>query len=155
MCISAEEGTGHSYTAAVNRVGILDTNRNFHSWPFTSIADLREEIRNNRKCEKIIFIDNLTVYVDLKKEDIINLLRDFPNVLFVFLAHEDERGEPQGAPAVMAKQMAYAYFHVKGKAAFATVRGGNDGRIDIDEETAALIHGDNTRPQTSFQKPRI
>lgn len=142
--ISAEEGTGSSYTKAVNRVGIQDTNRNFHSWPFVSIDDLREEIKNNRKCEKIIFIDNLTVYTDLKKDDIITLLQDFPKVLFVFLAHEDERGEPLGAPATIAKQMAYAYFHVKGKAAYATVRGGKNERIDIDEETASLIHGDKT-----------
>ena len=40
--------------------------------------------------------------------------------------------------------MAYAYFHVKGKAAYATVRGGKNERIDIDEETASLIHGDKT-----------
>lgn len=153
LYISAEEGTGYSYTAAVNRVGILDSNRNFHSWPFTSLEDLREEIKGNRKCEKIIFIDNLTVYTDIKKEDIINLLRDFPNVLFIFLAHEDERGEPLGSPAVTAKQMAYAYFHVKGKAAFATVRGGKNERIDIDEETAALIHGDNIEKLSpTFQK---
>ena len=144
LYISAEEGTGSSYTKAVNRVGIQDTNRNFHSWPFVSIDDLREEIKNNRKCEKIIFIDNLTVYTDLKKDDIITLLQDFPKVLFVFLAHEDERGEPLGAPATIAKQMAYAYFHVKGKAAYATVRGGKNERIDIDEETASLIHGDKT-----------
>lgn len=84
LYISAEEGTGSSYTKAVNRVGIQDTNRNFHSWPFVSIDDLREEIKNNRKCEKIIFIDNLTVYTDLKKDDIITLLQDFPKVLFCF-----------------------------------------------------------------------
>lgn len=143
LYISAEEGTGYSYTAAVNRVGILDTNRNFHSWPFISFEDLRTEIKENRKCEKIIFIDNLTEYIDLKKEDIITLLRDFPRTLFIFLAHEDERGEPLGAPAVTAKQKAYVIFHVKGKAAFATVRGGTNSRIDIDEEAASLIHGDH------------
>lgn len=156
LYISAEEGTGYSYTAAVNRAGISEANRNFHSWPFTSMEDLREEIRNNRKCEKIIFIDNLTVYTDLKKEDIITLLRDFPNVLFVFLAHEDEHGEPQGSPAVTAKQMAYAFFHVRGKAAFATVRGGTNSRIDIDEEAASLIHGDNPEKlSATFHDPTI
>ena len=42
----------------------------------------------------------------------------------------------------MAKQLAYVIFHVKGLAAFATVRTGRNSRIDIDEETASLIHGD-------------
>lgn len=156
LYISAEEGTGASYTAAVNRVGILDTNRNFHSWPYVSFEDLRAEIKENRKCEKIIFIDNLTEYIDLKKEDIVTLLREFPRTLFIFLAHEDERGEPSGAPAVIAKQKAYVIFHVRGKAAFATVRGGTNSRIDIDEEAASLIHGDNPeRLSATFQNVTI
>ena len=119
LYISAEEGTGSSYTKAVHRVGITERDRNFHSWPFVSINDLRQ--------------------------DIIALVRDFPRTLFIFIAHEDDKGEPQGSPAVRAKQMAYAIFHVKGLAAFATIRGdGEGGRIDIDEETASLIHGDRT-----------
>ena len=145
LYISAEEGTGSSYTKAVHRVGITERDRNFHSWPFVSINDLRQEMKENRKCERIIFIDNLTVYTDIRAEDIIALVRDFPRTLFIFIAHEDDKGEPQGSPAVRAKQMAYAIFHVKGLAAFATIRGdGEGGRIDIDEETASLIHGDRT-----------
>ena len=142
LYISAEEGTGYSYTASVNRVGIQPTNRNFHSWPFVTLEELKEEMRTNRKCERIIFLDNLTIYTDLKKEDIIALTQEFPRTLFIFIAHEDERSEPLGAAAVMAKQLAYVIFHVTGLAAFATVRTGRSSRIDIDEETASLIHGD-------------
>ena len=99
-------------------------------------------MKENRKCERIIFIDNLTVYTDIKAEDIIALIRDFPRTLFIFIAHEDDKGEPQGSPAVRAKQMAYAIFHVKGLAAFATVRGTGGERIDIDKDTADLVHGE-------------
>lgn len=78
LYISAEEGTGSSYTKAVHRVGITERDRNFHSWPFVSINDLRQEMKENRKCERIIFIDNLTVYTDIKAEDIIALCATFP-----------------------------------------------------------------------------
>jgi len=101
LYISAEEGTGSSYTKAVHRVGITERDRNFHSWPFVSINDLRQEMKENRKCERIIFIDNLTVYTDIKAEDIIALVRDFPRTLFIFIAHEDDKGEdrPPCAPS--------------------------------------------------------
>ena len=66
----------------------------------------------------------------------------FSRTLFIFIAHEDGKGEPQGSPAVRAKQMAHAIFHVKGLAAFATVRGTGGERIDIDKDTADLVHGE-------------
>lgn len=37
LYISAEEGTGSSYTKAVHRVGITERDRNFHSWPLSLI----------------------------------------------------------------------------------------------------------------------
>lgn len=159
LYVSAEEGYGYSFTWAVNRAGIMDTNRNFHTLGYIPMDELREELKSNRKAEKIVFIDNLTVYKnELKDNAVFELMRDFPNTLFVFIAHAETDDDPATAAGVLAKKMANVIFHIKGKAAFVTARAGDGegGRIDIDEEKAPLVHGDNiNRQPPTFQQPTI
>ena len=109
-----------------------------------SVGILRKELEENRKAEKIVFIDNLIAYKDeLKGNAIVELLRQFPETLFVFLDHE-EAGEPATSAGILAKKLSNVYVQIKGLSAFVTVRGGDGegGRIDIDENKAALIHGE-------------
>ena len=79
----------------------------------------------------------------MKGNAIVEFLRQFPETLFVFLDHE-EAGEPATSAGILAKKLSNVYVQIKGLSAFVTVRGGDGegGRIDIDENKAALIHGE-------------
>ena len=52
--------------------------------------------------------------------------------------------EPATSAGILAKKLSNVYVQIKGLSAFVTVRGGDGegGRIDIDENKAALIHGE-------------
>lgn len=135
LYIAAEEGYGYSYTWAVQKAGIREDNSAFHTLGYLPMEELRKELEENRKAEKIVFIDNLIAYKDeLKGNAIVELLRQFPETLFVFLDHE-EAGEPATSAGILAKKLSNVYVQIKGLSAFVTVRGGDGegGRIDIDE----------------------
>ena len=75
LYIAAEEGYGYSYTWAVQKAGIREDNSAFHTLGYLPMEELRKELEENRKAEKIVFIDNLIAYKDeLKGNAIVELL---------------------------------------------------------------------------------
>lgn len=139
LYISAEQGISKSFKDALIRAKISANNRNLHYVGYISLDELYV-ILKRRYAPVIVVLDNITFYADeLKNGAFRKLLKDFPNTLFIFLAHE-ERGEPYTAVATLCKKVAEIIIHVKG---LMMLVGGRcpGGELAIDEEKAALYHG--------------
>ncbi|WP_165025281.1 hypothetical protein [Dysgonomonas sp. ZJ279] len=142
--ISAEEGTDESFKDGMRRAGVTRSVK--VQWDeYLPMEDIIYELgEGTKKRAGVVIIDNLTMYVDeikpshLKK----NLIDAFPDKLFILIAHE-ERKEPDGALARMAKKIAKVILHTKGLTAFITSRHSRGGALVIDEEKSIIFWGDN------------
>ncbi|AYZ11884.1 hypothetical protein EGY05_08080 [Chryseobacterium arthrosphaerae] len=141
LYISAEEGLGLSFQDVCKRANLDEKNKNFQAYGYVTLEDLKAHLKR-RYAPKIIFIDNVTVYVEeLKNGGLQSLMKDNPDKLFIFIAHED-RGEPYTATAKMIKRLADRIVRVQGLVA--TVGGRTKGgQFVIDQEKAMILHGSN------------
>lgn len=141
LYISAEEGLGLSFQDVCKRANLDEKNKNFQAYGYVTLEDLKAHLKR-RYAPKIIFIDNVTVYVEeLKNGGLQSLMKDNPDKLFIFIAHED-RGEPYTATAKMIKRLADRIVRVQGLVA--TVGGRTKGgQFVVDQEKAMIIHGSN------------
>jgi hypothetical protein len=139
LYVSAEEGTDKAFTDALLRANLNYNKKGLGFLSYTPIDELRT-ILKRRNAPKIVLMDNLTIYEDeLKRGALKRFIDDFPNVLFIMLAHE-ERGEPYTAVAKQARRLAKIIYQVKGMAC--TVSGRcPGGRLIMNEDSAALYHG--------------
>ena len=91
LYISAEEGVSKHFTEMMQRMGITDTNKRFKLVEYQEWEDLEERFKK-RQCEKIIFIDNITVYRDeITKATLKKLLKEHSNKLIIFISHEERK----------------------------------------------------------------
>lgn len=139
LYISGEEGTGKAFVQTVKRIGINPANKRLQWQRYISIKELYI-VLNSRRAPKIVVIDNVTVYSrELNNGRFEQLLKDFPEVLFIFLAHEED-GKPYTAAAKLIKRLSKLIFYVEGM----TIEVG--GRTEacnlfIDETKSAVIYG--------------
>lgn len=141
LYISAEEGINKGFKDAIIRAQISALNKSLSFIDYETLPELADRLIR-RKAPRIVLIDNITVYNDeLKNGALRKLEKDFPNVLFIFLAHED-RGEPYTATAKLCKRLAKIIIHVEGLACIVSGRCPG-GRAVIDEERATLYHGES------------
>lgn len=141
LYISAEEGVSKHFTEMMQRMGITDTNKRFKLVEYQEWEDLEERFKK-RQCEKIIFIDNITVYRDeITKATLKKLLKEHSNKLIIFISHE-ERKLPDTAQGQYWRKMSKIIIRVVGMNAQVGGRciGGN---LVIDEERAMLYHNSN------------
>ena len=143
MYVSAEEGLGKSFQDVLERAKVDPKNKKFKAYPYVPLHELNEYLKK-RYAPKIVFLDNITVYVDeLKNGGLQNPIKEHRDKLFIFIAHED-RGEPYTSTAKMAKRLADRIVRVQGLVA--TVGGRTKGgKYLIDEEKAMIIHGSNIK----------
>lgn len=141
LYISAEEGTGKEFVESCKRAKISASNASLNFMEYEPVTDLNDRL-SKKKAARIVIIDNITIYAEeFKGGGFRKLLEDHPDCLFIFLAHED-RGEPYTATAKLCRRLAKIIVHVEGLAC--TVSGRcPGGRLVIDEEKAALYHGQN------------
>lgn len=139
LYVSAEQGVSRSFQEAVDRAKISDTNNNLHFIEYETIDELYERL-NRRKAPKIVVLDNLTIYnEELKGNGVKKLKQDFPNVLFICIAHE-ERNKPYTAAANMASKLAEIIIRAVGLKLIVGARCPG-GQLMINEEKALLYHG--------------
>lgn len=139
LYISAEEGLAMDFVAACKRANLNDKNSNIKFNEYMSWDDLKIKL-SKRKSEKIIVLDNCTVYADEIKASAFHKLRQqFPDKLFIFLAHEEKR-EPYTALAKLCKKFAKVIMNVKGLTANISGRVPG-GIITIDDTKAAIYWG--------------
>jgi KaiC/GvpD/RAD55 family RecA-like ATPase len=137
--VSAEEGTGFTFQQNLARAKIDFKNTKIRFFDYLEINEM-EAILAKRQSAKIMVIDNTTAYVDdLKTAVLRRLKRQFPDTLFIIMAHM-EKNEPTTATARLAKKLCNVYFRVEGLTAFV---GGRcpGGIITINDQTAMLYHG--------------
>lgn len=139
LYISAEEGLGLTFQEVIVRANFDPKNKKFKAYGYVPLADLKATLKK-RYAPKLVFIDNVTFYSDeLKNGGLQELLKENPDKLFIFLAHED-RGEPYTATAKMIKRLADRIVRVQGLVA--TVGGRTTGgQFCIDQEKAMILHG--------------
>ncbi len=138
LYISGEEGLGKDFVEACKRAKLSTDNRNLQFSEYIDYAELQNKL-SKRRSPEVIFIDNVTVYKDdLAYGNLRKLLKEYPNKLFIFLAHED-RNEPYTSTAKLIKKLAKVIVYIVGLQANISGRvpGGN---IIIDEEKAQLFH---------------
>jgi predicted ATP-dependent serine protease len=137
--VSAEEGTGFTFQQNLTRAKIDFKNTKIKFYDYLEIEEL-EAMLSKRQSAKIVVIDNATAYVDdLKTAVLRKLKRQFPDTLFIIMAHM-EKNEPTTAMAKLAKKLCNVYFRVEGLTAFV---GGRcpGGILTINDQTAMLFHG--------------
>ena len=139
LYISAEEGMGLAFQNACKRAYIDPKNRNIHFTEYEPIEELYQRLKR-RKAPKVVVLDNLTIYnEELKANGMKRLKQDFPNTLFICVAHE-ERNKPYTAAANMASKLAAVIVKAQG---LVLIVGGRvpGGTLLINEEKATLYHG--------------
>lgn len=139
LYISAEEGTDKEFQEACKRAYIDPANKNIKFSEYEPMEDLYKRLKQ-RKAPKVVVLDNLTIYnEELKANGVKKLKQDFPNTLFLMVAHE-ERNKPYTASANMASKLAKVLIRVKG---LVLNVGGRcpGGTLIIDEDKALLYYG--------------
>lgn len=141
LYVSAEEGTGKAFCDSIKRAGLTTKDR-VKFVEYVPMDELKAYL-NKRRSARIVFIDNITVYKDELKNGVLRQLQmNYPNVLFVYLAHQEDgkSKEPLGATAKLAKKLASIIVRVEGLSAFVSGRCPG-GVVKVNEEKALLYHG--------------
>lgn len=84
------------------------------------IKDLQERLRK-RKSPEIVVIDSITALLGFTRAVFLELINEFPNKLFIFIAHE-ENGKPYPSIAQHVRKLSEIKVHVEGYKAFVTTR---------------------------------
>ena len=92
MYVSAEQGISKSFQEAYIRSGLDPSNRKLKIVPYTELTEIEKALAKQR-APKVVIIDNTTVYKDELTALNLGMGKNYRNVLFIFLAHE-EKGEP-------------------------------------------------------------
>lgn len=139
LYISAEEGLGENFKSTAQRAGLDDKVKGLKFSPRMELTDLRAKL-DARHVYSFVIIDNITVYrKDLKGNAIDDLIKSYPKVIFIFLAHE-KNNEPYTAAAQLTKILSKVIIRVEGLACHVSGRCPG-GTLMIDEEKAMLYHG--------------
>ncbi|MFC0182771.1 hypothetical protein SAMN04515674_1343 [Pseudarcicella hirudinis] len=139
LYISGEEGLEKEFVTSCRRAGITEKTRNIGFSEYIPLEHI-EVLLGRRNAPKVVVIDNVTVYKDdLKGKTLFELKDKYPDVLFIFLAHED-RKEPYTAPAKLCRRLAKIIVYVEGLKAIVKGRC-EGGEYLINEERATLYWG--------------
>jgi KaiC/GvpD/RAD55 family RecA-like ATPase len=140
LYVTAEEGLSKDFVDNMKRSGInpaVDKKLYFQEYLPLDMLDAKMK---TRKCQRVIFIDNVTMYSDeLTRKVLLQLLDDHKDKLIVFIAHE-EKGEPFTSVAQLIKKLSRIIFRIKGLTAFISGRCPG-GAISVHQEKAELYWG--------------
>ena len=144
LYVSAEEGIDLEFIRACQRAGIDEEDKGLHFIEYEPLEELRERLQRT-KSEKIVFIDNITVYNDELKGGILReLQRENARKLLIFIAHEDSTGgEPATSSGKLCRKYAKIICHVEGMNV--TISGRcPGGSMQVDENTANIYQPNST-----------
>jgi hypothetical protein len=88
--------------------------------PREPIEEMRERLRK-RKSPDIVVIDSITALIGFTRAVFAELVEEFPNKLFIFLAHEENR-RPYPTIAAHIRKWSEIKIRVEGYKAFVTTR---------------------------------
>ena len=115
-----EQGLSLSFQNAWLRCGMPEAGSGIYVLDKESVSELRCRL-GKRKSPSVIIIDSLTCLPGFSRKDYVNLLGDFPDKLFIFIAHES-KGHPHPSIAETVLRLSEVKIHVVGYRACITSR---------------------------------
>ncbi len=126
-----EQGLSLSFQNAWKDAGMQDVGSKVIVLNKEPIDELKERLRK-RKSPDVVAIDSITALVGFTRPVFAGLMNEFPDKLFVFIAHE-ENNKPYPAMAQHVRKLAEVKIRVEGYKAFVTTRfKGDDGEGGAD-----------------------
>lgn len=118
---SLEQGLSLSLQKVWNRVGLEEVGAKVVLLDKEGVPELRTRLEK-RKSPNVVIIDSVMCLIGLRIADYQKLVNDYPNKLFIFLAHEDDKGKPSPAIAEKIRKLSDVKMHVEGYKVFTTTR---------------------------------
>jgi len=125
---SLEEGISLSMANAIERINMVQVNRNFWLIDGEPMDELNERLEKDRAI-RFVIIDSLQ-YSGLGYDEYRKLRQKYPNKLFVFISHARGK-EPAGSVAESIRFDAFVKIWVEGYRAFAQSRYGGGEPFEI------------------------
>lgn len=124
---SIEEGVSKSLQTAIRRHKMREVGSSF-AIVSEGIETLKRRLAKRRSAG-IVIIDSFQ-HADLNKVRYLDLKKEFPTKLFIFISHAEGK-QPAGRSAKFAKYDADVKIHIEGYRAFAVSRYGGGKPMDI------------------------
>ena len=118
---SIEQGLTLSFQRAWERVKMIEVGNDF---VLVEKENTKKDIWDRlakRKSPNVIIIDSVNYMLNFTKREYEQLLNNFPNKLFIFVAHEKNK-QPMGSLANFIRYNSDIKIHVEGYKAFITTR---------------------------------
>lgn len=128
------------FVEAMQRVGISVNNRALSFFGDINIDNIVELLKRKRSAD-IIFIDNITFATWINTQVVRDLSKQFSNKTFVYIAHNDRDGEPNGSTGKAVKRLANTIFSVDSLRCNIYGRGDWGGNINIDWKKGLVMYG--------------
>ena len=134
MFNSIEMGNSYPYQLALIRNNMVEVGHKF----LTAVKESPQEIAARlakKQSPDVVIIDSYKYFERRRMEVYKRLVDDFPEKLFIIIAHEDKQGMPDGALGKELYGFADVKIRVSGRQAFVNSRiGGSYEPFIIDEE---------------------
>ncbi len=115
-----EQGLSKSFQNAWNDADMQSAGTKVVVYSKAGIKELRERLRK-RKSPDVIVIDSITALVGFTRPVFAELIDEFPDKLFIFIAHE-ENNKPYPAIAQHVRKLSEVKVRVEGFKAFVSTR---------------------------------
>lgn len=148
-----EQGLSKSFQNSWNDAGMAEVGTKVIVYDKEQIPALRERLKR-QKSPKVVVIDSVTALVGFTRTSFAQLIAEFPDKLFIFIAHE-EGGKPYPAVARHIRKLSEVKIRVEGFKAFVTTRfasaeGGGEDFV-IWPEGAAKYYAHIEEPESGRQ----
>lgn len=134
--VSLEEGNGLSVRRAFADTCMQGVNARVSLWFDMDAEEIRRELRRQRS-PQVVVIDSIQ-YLGINYNGYKALRKEFPNKLFVFVSHANDRNQPKGATATQIRYDAMVKIQVSQFRAKANSRYGGGEVLVIWDEGAKL-----------------
>lgn len=115
-----EQGLSLSFQNSWNDAEMQDVGSSAIVLDKETIEELRERL-DRKRSPSVVIIDSITALVGFTRAVFTKLINDYPDKLFIFIAHE-ENGKPYPAVAQHVRKLSEVKMHVEGFKAFFTTR---------------------------------
>lgn len=133
-----EQGYSLSFQRSWNDANMAEVGSKVVVYDKEQIPALRARLKK-RRSPQVVVIDSITALVGFTRTTFAQLVDEFPDKLFIFIAHE-EGGKPYPAVAKHVRKLAEVKIRVEGFKAFPTSRFGGGEPFVIWPEGAARYY---------------
>jgi ATPase family associated with various cellular activities (AAA). len=117
---SLEQGLSLSFKTAWERCEMIEVGSKFILTEKEGVKEIWDRLAK-RRSQDVMIIDSIHYLLGFKMADYMKLVKNFPNKLFIFVAHEKNR-QPQGSVAQYIRYNSDVKIRVEGYKAFITTR---------------------------------